>query len=171
MVGSPLVVPFWDNFWNLSDRGLVPKHSVLSGGLSTSVGGLRVSGPWLSGVRHASAEAVTGFTQPISLYASVCQLLVLPWYRTTVLKTPLHFPLPRAAATVSGFSIRRSDRIFFASSSTVPLKRIRSVRRKSGIFLPTVRKPCGFRRLFIGLSFGSGAAIRAVVIKMSSDEL
>ena len=36
MVGSPLVVPFWDNFWNLSARGLVPTHSVLSGGLSTS---------------------------------------------------------------------------------------------------------------------------------------
>ena len=37
LVGSPLVVlPFWDNFWNLSDRVLVPTHSVLSGGLSTS---------------------------------------------------------------------------------------------------------------------------------------
>ena len=30
MFGSPLVVPFWDNFWNLSDRALVPTHSVLS---------------------------------------------------------------------------------------------------------------------------------------------
>ena len=41
---------------------------------------------------------------------------------------------------VSGFWIRRSDRIFFASSSTVPLKRIRSVRRKSGIFSPNRSK-------------------------------
>ena len=36
MVGSPFVVPFWDNFWNLRARGLAPTHSVLSGGLSAS---------------------------------------------------------------------------------------------------------------------------------------
>ena len=61
MVGSPFVVPFWDNFWNLSARGLVPTHSVLSGGLSTSEV-VFVSVPQLSGVRHASAEATTGYT-------------------------------------------------------------------------------------------------------------
>ena len=56
-----LVVPFWDNFWNLSARGLVPTHSVLSGGLSTSEV-VFVSVPQLSGVRHASVEATTGYT-------------------------------------------------------------------------------------------------------------
>ena len=61
MVGSPFVVPFWDNFWNLRARGLVPRHSVLSGGLSTSEV-VFVSVPQLSGVRHASAEATTGYT-------------------------------------------------------------------------------------------------------------
>ena len=46
----------------------------------------------------------------------------------------LAFPCPRAATVVTDFFPKCSDRIFFASSSTVPLKRIRSVRRKSGIF-------------------------------------
>ena len=59
---------------------------------------------------------------------------------TGTARSSLAFPCPRAAATVSGFWIRRSDRIFFASSSTVPLKRIRSVRRKSGIFSPNRSK-------------------------------
>ena len=51
MVGSPLVVPFWENFWNLSARGLVATHSVLSPRESSRCGlrtvdlrgGLRVS--------------------------------------------------------------------------------------------------------------------------------
>ena len=51
----------------------------------------------------------------------------------------LAFPCPRAATVVTDFFPKCSDRIFFASSSTVPLKRIRSVRRKSGIWAQGAR--------------------------------
>ena len=83
LVGSPLhvVVPFWDNFWNLSDRVLVPTHSVLSGGLSTSE---------VVFVSSAAAQRRLGTPQRRQqpaihssyLIPSVCQLLVLPGYET-----------------------------------------------------------------------------------------
>ena len=92
MVGSPLVVPFWENFWNLSARGLVATHSVLSPRESSRWtvdlrGGLRVSAA-------GSAELGTPqWRQQPAIHSSylipsvtVCQLLSTG---TTVLVLPI----------------------------------------------------------------------------------